>query len=344
MESSEGQSLSELGAPLGRLPAPLAVRVALDVVAALGAIHGGAEPGLVHRDLSPRNVMVRPDGVVKLLDLGNAVSGLLSHTTAAGTPGFMSPEQARGAALDQRSDLYALGALLWWMLTGQQSGAPVLSLPPRPPTELEPGLWPLLERLLAPTPEGRPGSAAEVEQELEALATGFGGAAQRSRLAELARSLRPRSARGQVVERLTQLIRGTETAAPLWRVGPWALGLSVALLAGALAWMRPRPATLPPVASLSAAPRAIASGPVLGPPTPSTPPAEAEAEPSPLEPRPSARALGRRGPGFLTIDSDPWIIARPARSRRVGCLPRKTSLSSGTPARASVATSSSGRG
>lgn len=300
MEYIEGQSLSELCAPLGRLPAPLAVRVAIEVAAALGAIHSAAEPGLVHRDLSPRNVMVRPDGVVKLLDLGNAVSGLLSRTTASGTPGFMSPEQARGAALDQRSDLYALGALLWWMLTGQQSGAPVLSLPPRPPAELEPGLWALLGRLLAPTPEGRPSSAAEVEQELEGLATGFGGAAQRSRLAELARSLRPRSARGQVVERLTQLIRGTEAAPPLRRVGPWALGL-LALLAAGVAWLRPASAPLPSVAPLRAA--VLPSGPVLGPPTP---PPEAAAEPLAPEPRPSARAQGRRSPGFLTIDSDPW--------------------------------------
>lgn len=310
MEYIEGQSLSELCAPLGRLPAPLAVRVAIEVAAALGAIHGAPEPGLVHRDLSPRNVMVRPDGVVKLLDLGNAVSGLLSRTTAAGTPGFMSPEQARGAALDQRSDLYALGALLWWMLTGQQSPAPVLSLPPRPPAELEPGLWPLLERLLAPTPEGRPSSAAEVEQELEALATSFGGAAQRSRLSELARSLRPRSARGQVVERLTQLIRGTETAPPLRRVGPWALGLLalLALLAGGVAWMRPTPAPQPaPPAPLSAVPVALPGGPILGPPTPSALPAEeVAAEPSTPEPRPSARAQSRRSPGFLTIDTDPW--------------------------------------
>lgn len=303
MEYIEGQSLSELCAPLGRLPAPLAVRVAIEVAAALGAIHNAAEPGLVHRDLSPRNVMVRPDGVVKLLDLGIAVSG--SQAAAAGTPGFMSPEQARGAVLDQRSDLYALGALLWWMVTGQRSLAPVLRLPPSPPSELEPLLWPFLERLLAEAPGDRPSSAAEVERALESLASSFGGAAERSRLGELARSLRPRSVGGQVVERLTQLIRGTETRAALPR--RWPLVAMAGLVVAAGLWVRATPARDPaPPESRDAAPP---PGPVLGPPTPaSLPLVEAPPAARPEEPRPSPRgpAAPRRGSGFLTIDSDPW--------------------------------------
>jgi serine/threonine protein kinase len=109
------------------------LRIAEQVGEALGAAHAA---GLIHRDIKPENIMLRPDGYVKLLDFGLAkplyveesaapATALASsrrqtqHGLILGTPGYMSPEQARGAALDGRSDLWSLGATLYEMLTGK---------------------------------------------------------------------------------------------------------------------------------------------------------------------------------------------------------------------------------
>jgi serine/threonine protein kinase len=109
------------------------LRIVEQVGEALNAAHAA---GLIHRDIKPENIMLRPDGYVKLLDFGlakplhieeNARSSLAfaspqqqtHHGLILGTPGYMSPEQARGATLDARSDLWSLGATLYEMLTGK---------------------------------------------------------------------------------------------------------------------------------------------------------------------------------------------------------------------------------
>ena len=112
------------------LPVAEAVAVARQIVDALEAAH---ERGVVHRDLKPSNISVRPDGVVKILDFGLAKAletdadfsaptmTLTSPHTVIGTPAYMSPEQARGQPVDERTDIWAFGCVLYEMLTGQRA-------------------------------------------------------------------------------------------------------------------------------------------------------------------------------------------------------------------------------
>jgi serine/threonine protein kinase len=127
MEFVEGETLEHLIRRSGRLEVKLALEIATQVAAGLAAVH---EQNLVHRDIKPGNIMVRlkDDGSItaKIIDLGlaKAVSEPSFQTAIStpggfvGTPGFASPEQFAGLALDTRSDLYSLGVTLWEMLTG----------------------------------------------------------------------------------------------------------------------------------------------------------------------------------------------------------------------------------
>jgi serine/threonine protein kinase len=109
-----GGQLSEALAP------PQALRVAMEIAQALSIIHMA---GVVHRDLKPSNIMLRTDASVALIDFGISSSASLNAADAieiAGTPYYMSPEQAKGEATDERTDLYALGIMLYQMLTGDK--------------------------------------------------------------------------------------------------------------------------------------------------------------------------------------------------------------------------------
>jgi Tol biopolymer transport system component/predicted Ser/Thr protein kinase len=126
MELVEGES------PRGVLPLEDALRIARQIADALEAAH---EKGIVHRDLKPGNIKIKPDGVVKVLDFGLAKiadenTGKNARATDSptltmagvimGTAAYMSPEQARGLPIDKRADIWAFGAVLWEMLTGEQ--------------------------------------------------------------------------------------------------------------------------------------------------------------------------------------------------------------------------------
>jgi serine/threonine-protein kinase len=153
----------------GPMPVEQAVEIALGVLRALGAAHAR---GIVHRDVKPGNVMLSDNGQVKVLDFGIAralaATSLTRASTVIGTAGYLSPEQAEGAAVDARSDLYGLGCVLYEMLAGRppfvaDSVAALvhqhISRAPDPPSRSRPEVSPALDgavlRCLAKDPGER---------------------------------------------------------------------------------------------------------------------------------------------------------------------------------------------
>jgi eukaryotic-like serine/threonine-protein kinase len=197
MELVEGQTLRELLED-GALSSPRTLALAVQIAHGLAAAH---DRGIVHRDLKPENVIVTPEGRAKILDFGlarlDAPSGTGSQSLAPtlvvqtepgvvlGTIGYMSPEQVRGQVADARSDLFALGAVIYEMLTGRrafhaESSAETMSaiLREDPPalTSVVPNLAPAIERIvqrcLEKLPAARFRSASDLAFALEALSSG----------------------------------------------------------------------------------------------------------------------------------------------------------------------------
>jgi len=185
LELLEGETLAEALAR-GPLPIEDALDVARQIADGLEAAH---ERGVVHRDLKPANVKRAPDGTVKVFDFGLAkpvgdelgtASSVSREGLVVGTPLYMSPEQARGRPVDRRADVWALGCVLWELLTGRrpfagESGADVLyavlerdpdvaELPPATP----PRVRQLLARCLVKDPRQRLRDAGDARLELEA--------------------------------------------------------------------------------------------------------------------------------------------------------------------------------
>lgn len=185
MQRVEGMSLADFIAENERIPWWQAAALGTQIATILAAVH--AIP-VVHRDLKPGNVMLRPDGTAVLLDLGIAavfdpdLTRLTRTGESLGSPGYMAPEQATSGLAGPHSDLYALGCVLHEVLTGH----PVFSAPtpyalfakhatepPTPVRVLRPDVPEALEalilELLAKQPESRPASARAVYERLAAL-------------------------------------------------------------------------------------------------------------------------------------------------------------------------------
>jgi serine/threonine-protein kinase len=119
MEYVEGRTLKELIVTRGMCPIPVAISYTRQVLAALRYAHRN---GIVHRDIKPHNVLVDNEGRVKVADFGIARAGSSQMTEAGsiiGTAQYLSPEQARGAPVDESSDLYSTGIVLYELLTGK---------------------------------------------------------------------------------------------------------------------------------------------------------------------------------------------------------------------------------
>lgn len=183
MQRVYGHTLDRLVARRGPFPVEWAAAVGAQVCSVLVQAHGR---GFVHRDLTPRNVMLTADGTVRVLDFGIATAlqppdgpRLTGAGMVAGTPGFISPEQGKGQAATPLSDLYALGCVLYEILGGRppftadepltlvvrhiaDAPVPLDRLRDDAPAEL----CELVSRLLAKSPEDRPADAAEVREVL----------------------------------------------------------------------------------------------------------------------------------------------------------------------------------
>jgi tetratricopeptide (TPR) repeat protein len=175
MELLRGVTLAER-LRSGPLPPAEAVRVALAIAAGVAHAHAA---GVVHRDLKPENVFIADDGAVKVLDFGIA-HVLGRDLKAAGTPAFMPPEQRRGESQDQRTDVYAVGALLLVMLGGDPRGE--AGAPPRLPTRVPPELARVIARALRPDRAERPRDGAALLADLRAAELALpGGGRHRAR-------------------------------------------------------------------------------------------------------------------------------------------------------------------
>ncbi len=183
IEWVEGRLLRTILNEEKKLPTDRAVKITLGICDALDYMH---KRGIVHRDLKPENVMVGEDDQVKLIDFGIAMKEdarrltFVNVTSLLGTPDYISPEQVKGARGDQRSDIYAVGIMLYEMLTGR---VPFVGPNPlavmnervlndvKPPRELNPEISPELEeilyRALEREPRHRYATASEMMWDLE---------------------------------------------------------------------------------------------------------------------------------------------------------------------------------
>jgi eukaryotic-like serine/threonine-protein kinase len=185
MEWVDGRLLRQIMAEQKKLPPERAIRIAIGVCRALEYIHSH---GVVHRDLKPENIMVDANDNVKLIDFGIAGKEGARRLTFAklsqimGTPEYISPEQVKGKRGDGRSDVYALGVMLYEMLTGKapfQGPNPFAIMNDRmlnnpiPPREIDPSIPPQLQeviyRAIERDPKNRYATAREMAWDLEHL-------------------------------------------------------------------------------------------------------------------------------------------------------------------------------
>ena len=225
----------------GALPVADAVRIATQIADALGVAHAA---GVLHRDIKPENVMIRSDGLVKVLDFGVAKrlmpaqmirpnSDTMEHATApgmvVGTIAYMSPEQVRGANLDTRSDIFSLGALLYEMVSGHTpfdgdtgSHVMVAILDAKPKPLAHPALQRIAAKALEKKPDDRYQRAEDLAADLRNL--------------------------GADDERTLTLPRVVSSPGRL-RMAVAAIAIAVLLAAGIAAWrMRSQPTARIPIA------------------------------------------------------------------------------------------------
>jgi len=164
MEFVQGEDLSALLKRTGRLTSERVLEIAHQLCAGLAAAHA---QGVLHRDLKPANILIDQDGRVRITDFGIAVTKSdIEPQAMIGTLGYMAPEQlVPGAALSERTDLYALGVVLYELVTGERYQGPAVGRRSRP-APLAPGVDPQLERTIlratSQDPRDRPASALEM--------------------------------------------------------------------------------------------------------------------------------------------------------------------------------------
>jgi tRNA A-37 threonylcarbamoyl transferase component Bud32 len=355
--------LAHLHASGRRLPVAEALLVAHEIAEALAYAHrlagdDGAPLGLVHRDVTPRNVLLSREGVVKLADFGIArVTRGAAATlpgTVKGSIGYLSPEQARGAPLDARTDQFALGVVLWEMLAGENPLADAGSLaeaeaklaaglPPLPlRDEADGALAAILARATAADPARRYPGVEDLGAALEewrvtrkrrgspAQLAALVRAARGERLAAAPRALDAALARDAEPERAAVETRPLGPPPVTPRALVWA-GVSTALVVGTffvlyLAFGGPRRASPTPA---TARPAADAGAPADAASVAAAPPAADAAPPRPPVRRAPPAAPAPAARGRLKVNVLPWAVVA-VDGTPVGQTPVDAMLPSGT--------------
>jgi eukaryotic-like serine/threonine-protein kinase len=267
MEYVDGHDLHYLLTNEWPLSEPRIIRIVSQVLSALADAHSA---GVIHRDLKPENVMVEPRrggesdvvkvldfGIAKIVDTAEAGPALTRAGFVCGTPEYMSPEQAKGAPLDARSDLYSVGVLLFQLVTRRlpfEADTAIgyatkhLSEPPPPPSRLRPGgcspeMEQLILRALSKDPKARPQTAEEFLDALNALPAG-----ESSHSARTARVVLPLGATAEQPRKKSDVAtaRTVVSARPTRqrRLGMWGaalIGMAIAALVVVAGWFYLRP-------------------------------------------------------------------------------------------------------
>ena len=254
MEYVEGRTLKELLVTRGPCPVPVAISYVRQVLAALRYAHRN---GIVHRDIKPHNVLVDHEGRVKVADFGIARAGSSQMTEAGsiiGTAQYLSPEQARGAPVDESSDLYSTGIVLYELLTGDlpfTGETPVeiamkhlSQVPPAPSTirpEIPRDLDLVVLRALAKEPADRYRSAKEMDRDLELVGRGEPVGTETEAAATMvlrgettaATTVRPVPVGFGGDERYRSYEGEVRTGRAWW---PWLVALGAAIALGVIGW------------------------------------------------------------------------------------------------------------
>jgi len=255
MEYVEGRTLKELIVTRGSCPVPVAISYVRQVLAALRYAHRN---GIVHRDIKPHNVLVDHEGRVKVADFGIARAGSSQMTEAGsiiGTAQYLSPEQARGAPVDESSDLYSTGILLFELLTGKvpfTGETPVeiamkhISQVPPAPSSIRPEVPHDLDlvvlRALAKEPADRYRSAKEMDRDLELVGRGDGVGPETEEAATMvlrgestaATTVQPRPSGFGGDERYRSYEGQVKAGRAWW---PWLLAVAAAIALGIGGWL-----------------------------------------------------------------------------------------------------------
>jgi serine/threonine-protein kinase len=296
MDLLEGESLGRRVERTGPLAPSAVVAIASQVLAALDAAHARR---IVHRDVKPDNVFLTSTptakDVVKLLDFGIAklapeeAAPLTRAGEVIGTPAFMAPEQADGAQVDARTDLFAVGATMYFALTGRPPGEPLARVRPR----LARGLVAVVERALSPEPASRFATAEEMRLTLAALPVE----------ADAPEESTPTVAEGARATVIVARGRRTENERRLAPAAALVALLGIASVVAMVFWARrPRSDTFAPVApagpSASAPPSAV---PIV---TGSESVVESPVASSPAVPRAPASPVVRAPPKVAASDGE----------------------------------------
>ena len=244
MQLIDGKTLGDLLEEKSPMAPDEVARIAMQIAAGLSAAH---EQGLVHRDIKPGNILIeKSTGRVKLTDFGLArISDEVNLTRTGmllGTALYMSPEQALGDLIDERSDLFSLGAVMYEMATGKVAfHAPtsigvmkmIMDNKPAPPREINPAIGKptsdLIMQMLSKEPDQRPDSASDVARALASIVTEYG---------PISPLQVPAVARSEV----KRLSKEHSFASRSFAIGGWVLasalliGLALAFLTGSSLW------------------------------------------------------------------------------------------------------------